>query len=107
MPVLLFSRVKDRPELKSIQSKADLTVLAMIVLVLVILVNVLFRLGGHSRWSLREIFARDGRALSTYFLFVGMVALSYLYTPAPESGWIKLTRLLMIDGLLFFIRCPL
>jgi O-antigen ligase len=70
------------------------------------LIFITFRISlGTDRWTFESIVFRQRLAIGLFFLFGGIVALSYVYTDAPLYGGTKLARLLFIGGL--FLIAPL
>jgi hypothetical protein len=76
---------KTVPGLSSVQSHADLTLLALCGAALVILLHSIF--GSQRVQPCPRTFHRFfPRQLTAFFLFAIVVAASYLYTPAPQYG---------------------
>jgi O-antigen ligase len=97
VPVLFIPQWKTLAVLQPIQDRVDLTVAALIVLGLVLLMQLLRT--AHTD-GLRNPFSGEGLGIATFFLFVAVIAVSYIYTPAPNWGMTETTRLLFIGGLL-------
>jgi O-antigen ligase len=67
---------------------------------------VCFRIGlGKDIWTFESVFFKQKHVLLLFVVFVGIMALSYLYTDAPSYGGTKLVRVLFIGGL--FLLSPL
>lgn len=99
VPVIFIPQWKDLPIFRSLQARVDLTLVSLIVLCIVIVFNLaVYRSRGG---TIRELFAGQGKGVTAFFTFAGIVALSYLYTPAPNWGFTQATRLCGIGGLLF------
>src|SRR5260370_11011109 len=47
-------------------------------------------------------FLTQWKGVASFGALAAMTAVSYLYSPAPSYGWDKLTRFLVISGVLFF-----
>jgi O-antigen ligase len=94
---------KTLPGFRSIQDHVDLTLLALCGAALVILLHSIF---GSPRAKLDPgRFTGSSRQITAFFFFAMVVAASYLYTPSPHYGGVKLIRLLLIGG--FFLLAPL
>lgn len=94
---------KSLPGLGSVQSKVDLTLLALCCAALAILLHSIL---GSQRVQLNPSrFSGSAKQITAFFFFAIVVAGSYLYTPAPEYGGVKLVRFLLIGG--FFLLAPL
>lgn len=94
---------KSLPGLGSVQSKVDLTLLALCCAALAILLHSI--LGTQRDQLTIGRFAGSAKQITAFFFFAIVVAGSYLYTPAPEYGGVKLVRFLLIGG--FFLLAPL
>jgi O-antigen ligase len=90
--------------LKTVQSKGlSLTDPTMVVLLLLcgsVLVDLLFASTGKDRDWQRE-FLTQWKGIASFGVLAAATAVSYLYSPAPTYGWDKLTRFLVISGILF------
>ncbi len=90
--------------LKTVQSKGlSLTDPTMIVLLLLcgsILLDLLFASTGKDGHWWREFLAQ-WKGIASFSVLAAVIAVSYLYSPAPTYGWDKLTRFLIISGILF------
>ncbi len=80
----------------------DLTLLMLGGLVIGLGWRFLKHVSGLDRRSLSGLFQGQWTLISSYFAFCALVALSYLYTTAPQYGGTKLLRFLLI-GTLFLI----
>ena len=94
---------KALPGLGSVQSRVDLTLLALCCAALAILLHSI--LGSQRDQNSRGRFSGSAKQITAFFFFALVVAGSYLYTPAPEYGGVKLVRFLLIGG--FFLLAPL
>lgn len=94
---------KSLPGLGSVQSKVDLTLLSLCCVALAILLHSI--LGSQRDQLTPSRFSGSAKQITAFFAFAIIVAGSYLYTPAPEYGGVKLVRLLLIGG--FFLLAPL
>jgi O-antigen ligase len=101
-PAIFIGSFKAQPYFVQFQEKVDLTLVVLLLLSMAVLCNFLLGLTRSEGWSLRALFAGQGMGVVAWFLFVGMVAIGYTYTPAPGYGWVKLTRFSAIGSLLFF-----
>jgi O-antigen ligase len=94
---------KSLPGLGSVQSQVDLTLLALCCAALAILLHSI--LGSQRDQLTPSRFSGSAKQITAFFFFAIIVAGSYLYTPAPEYGGVKLVRFLLIGG--FFLLAPL
>ena len=90
--------------LKTVQSKGlsltDPTMIALLLLCGSILLDLLIASTGKDRHGLRECLAQ-WKGIASFGVLAAATAVSYLYSPAPTYGWDKLTRFLVISGILF------
>src|SRR5882762_1032990 len=90
--------------LKTVQSKGlsltDPTMIALLLLCGSILLDLLFASTGNDRHWQRELSAQ-WKGIASFGMFATATAVSYLYSPAPTYGWDKLTRFVVISGILF------
>jgi O-antigen ligase len=90
--------------LKTVQSKglslADPTMIALLLLCGSILLDLLFAITGKDRNWQRELLTQ-WKGIASFGVFAAATAISYLYSPAQTYGWDKLTRFLVISGILF------
>lgn len=90
--------------LKTVQSKGlsltDPTMIALLLLCGSILLELLFASTGNDRHWQREL-SSQWKGIASFAVFAAVTAISYLYSPAPTYGWDKLTRFLVISGILF------
>lgn len=98
VPVIFIPQWKTLGALEGLQSRVDLTVVALVVLSLVLLLQLVK--GFPQGWSLRQIVGGEGMGIGAFYLFALVVSASYLYTPAPNWGLTEVTRLWGIGGLL-------
>jgi len=101
VPAIFVPQVKDWPAVVPLQQQVDLTVFFLILLCVAILLSFVFGPLGQAEWPLRRLLAGQGKGIAAFFLFAAIVAVSYLYTPAPNFGWRVVSRLWGIGGLLF------
>lgn len=94
---------KSLPGLGSVQSHVDLTLLSLCCAALAISLHSI--LGSQRDQLTPSRFSGSAKQITAFFAFAIIVAGSYLYTPAPEYGGVKLARLLLIGG--FFLLAPL
>jgi O-antigen ligase len=94
---------KSLPGLGSVQSKVDLTLLALCCAALAILLHSI--LGSQRDQLTPSRFSGSAKQITAFVFFAMIVAASYLYTPAPEYGGVKLIRFLLIGT--FFLLAPL
>jgi len=88
--------------LRPIDQAADLTVLMLVGISIGLLWRTLRHLSRLDSWNIKELFRGIRLPIFFYLAFISLVAVSYLYTSAPNYGAAKLTRFLFIGGLLFF-----
>ena len=91
--------------LKTVQSKdlslIDPTMIALLLLYGSVMVDLLFTgLGKKCHWQ-RELLTQ-WKGIASFGLLAAVTAISFLYSPAQTYGWDKLTRFLVISGILFF-----
>lgn len=96
-------QLKSVPGLQSMQGKVDLTLLALCAAALVIFLHSIF--GSQRVQLIPGRFTGSSRQITAFFFFAMVVAVSYVHTPAPEYGGVKLIRVLLIGG--FFLLAPL
>jgi O-antigen ligase len=99
VPVIFIPQWKTLPFLAALQSTVDLTLVALILLCLLLAFQLIVSLVRGQ--SISDLFAGQGVGVATFFLFAGVVAASYWYTPAKDWGFTQMTRLCGIGGLLF------
>ena len=80
----------------------DPTVVFLGILAISLLLEVLLRLSGCARFTLRNAFAGQATVLITFLAFFSIMVISYMYTPAALAGGIKLARFVFISSPLFF-----
>jgi O-antigen ligase len=94
---------KSLPGLRSIEAHVDLTLVALCGTAFVIVIHSVF--GSHRVQLIRGRFSASSKQITAFFFFAMVVAASYLYTPAPQYGGVKLIRVLLIGA--FFLLAPL
>jgi O-antigen ligase len=91
--------------LKTVESKGlslnDPTIIALLLLCGSIVLELLFVITRKDPNGQRE-FLTQWRGVASFGALSAVTAVSYLYSPAPNYGWDKLTRFLVISGILFF-----
>lgn len=107
VPVLFVSRLRDLPLPARFHGLIDTTQLTQLTVVAALLSAALFirllrLLSRRQSHSLGELFRNQGKGIAAFVLFAAVVAISYLYTPSPNYGGIKLLSFLGIDGGLTF-----
>lgn len=98
---VFISQFKAFPVLQPVQTRVDLTVAVLSIVLLIIILRSFLMPAGDLPFSTGR-FAGSGKQLGAFLCFACVIALSYAYTSAPESGGIELVRFLFIGGLLFF-----
>jgi len=83
-------------------SFADPTVVLLLLSAGAIVIELLFVISGDSEWSLQDALRGQQAGILSFIIFVTVVAVSYLYTSAPNYGWVKLSRFLAFKPLVFF-----
>jgi O-antigen ligase len=86
--------------LEVLDQKADLTAVMLAGLVMALSWQVVKRFARIDRSSLPGLFRGLSVPLWLFLLFIVLLTSSYLYTAAPQYGAQKLTRVLLIGGLL-------
>ena len=81
-------------------SLTDPTMIALLLLCGSLLLDLLFASAGKGRYWQRE-FLTQWKGIASFGGLAAATAVSYLYSPAPTYGWDKLTRFLVISGVLF------
>jgi O-antigen ligase len=99
VPVIFIPQWKELSIFKGLQSRVDLTLVSLIILCIVIIFNFIATLARG--WKPKDFFAGQGKGIIAFFSFAAIVAMSYLYTPAPDWGFTQALRLCGIGGLLF------
>jgi O-antigen ligase len=101
IPPLIFVGYLKTGESKGF-SLIDPTVIALLLLCVCILLDLLFvAIGRTDHYQQRGLFSQ-WKGVASFGALAAMTAVSYLYSPAPSYGWDKLTRFLVISGVLFF-----
>jgi O-antigen ligase len=89
--------------LKTVQSKGlslvDPTMIALLLLCGSVLLDLLFAIGKDSHWQ-RGLLSQ-WKGIASFGVLAAVTAISYLYSPAETYGWDKLSRFLVISGILF------
>ncbi len=98
VPVIFIPQWKTLPFLEGVQRTIDLTLVALIILCLVLAFQLMADLVRHQ--SILQLFSGQRAGVVAFFVFSGVVAASYLYTPAKDWGWTQMIRLWGIGGLL-------
>src|SRR5437016_12936701 len=82
-------------------SLTDPTVIALLLLCGSTLLDLLLAITRKDHhWQ--RAFLTQWKGVASFGALAAMTAISYLYSPAPSYGWDKLTRFLVISGVLFF-----
>ena len=101
VPVIFVSQVKDWPAVVPLQRQIDLTFFFLVLLSITVLLSLLFGSVGQAGWPVRRLLAGQGQGVAAFLMLATIVAVSYLYSPAPNYGWQVVSRLSGIGGLLF------
>ncbi|HET8668286.1 MAG TPA: O-antigen ligase family protein [Terriglobales bacterium] len=80
----------------------DPTAITLLLLVIAIFVEALFAFTGTMRFSVSDLFRGQWAAAAAYFFFLTVLGVSYLYTPAPDTGGQKLLRFAVFETVAFF-----
>jgi O-antigen ligase len=102
LPMLIFMSDFKAQAAASNFDFRDPTFWTLCLLLATMLIYALLALSGIHEPSLSDLILSHREAISTYLLFVGVVAFSYLYSLAPEFGFTELTRFLVIGSVLYF-----
>src|SRR5713226_9463515 len=81
-------------------SLTDPTILALLLLCGSILLDLLLATIRNDQHCQRG-FLTQWKGVASFCALAAVTAVSYLYSPAPSYGWDKLTRFLVISGVLF------
>ena len=81
-------------------SLTDPTIIALLLLCGSILLDLLLAMTRNDHHCLRG-FLTQWKGVASFCALAAVTAVSYLYSPAPSYGWDKLTRFLVISGVLF------
>src|SRR5260370_5328290 len=81
-------------------SLTDPTILALLLLCGSILLDLLLAMIRNDQHCQRG-FLTQWKGVASFCALAALTAVSYLYSPAPSYGWDKLTRSLVISGVLF------
>src|SRR5260221_7248426 len=100
IPPLIFVGYLKTTESKGF-SLTDPTVIALLLLCGSILFDLLLSITRKDQHWQRGFFTQ-WKGVASFGALAVMTAVSYLYSPAPSYGWDKLTRFLVISGILFF-----
>lgn len=101
VPVIFIPQVKDWPAFAPLQSRVDLTAVFIVLVGTTILLQLAADLIGQDGWSFQRLLAGQGMGIAAFAVFAAVVAVSYVYTPAPGYGGWLVARLWTIGGLLF------
>jgi len=100
IPPLIFVGYLKTAESKGF-SLTDPTVIALLLLCGSIVLDLLLAITRKDHhWQ--RAFLTQWKGVASFGALAAMTAISYLYSPAPSYGWDKLTRFLVISGVLFF-----
>jgi O-antigen ligase len=100
IPPLIFVGYLKTGESKGF-SLTDPTILALLLLCGSILLDLLLATAKEDHhWQCG--FLTQWKGVASFGALAAMTAVSYLYSPAPSYGWDKLTRFIVISGVLFF-----
>jgi len=81
-------------------SLTDPTILALLLLCGSILLDLLLAMTRNEH-NCQLGFLTQWKGVASFCALAAVTAVSYLYSPAPSYGWDKLTRFLVISGILF------
>jgi len=82
-------------------SVTDPTLLIALLLYAAVILQVLLTAVGNGGLSLRDLFAGQMGGVSAFSLLILIIAVSYLYTPAPDIGGEKVVKLVAFDAPIF------
>jgi O-antigen ligase len=100
IPPIIFVGYLKTAESKGL-SFADPTIVALLLLCGSIVLELLLLIAKKDHNWERECLIQ-WKGIASFGALAAMTAVSYLYSPAPVYGWDKLTRFLVISGILFF-----
>jgi O-antigen ligase len=100
IPPIIFVGYLKTAESKGL-SLTDPTMIALLLLCGSILLELLFLITRKDHHRQPE-FLTQWKGVASFGALAAVTAVSYLYSPAPMYGWDKLTRFLVISGILFF-----
>jgi O-antigen ligase len=100
IPPIIFVGYLKTAESKGL-SLTDPTIIALLLLCGSIVLDLLFVITRKDPNRQRE-FLTQWKGVGSFGALAAVIAVSYLYSPAPTYGWDKLTRFLVISGILFF-----
>jgi O-antigen ligase len=86
---------------RSISQVVDLTVAMLLCLAAGLAWRTMMWFGRMGYPEIRALFSRQLRHILAFLAFASLVTASYFYTSAPDYGGTKLSRFLLIGGLLF------
>jgi O-antigen ligase len=101
IPLIFISEFKVQPAASNLDFH-DPTLWALLLLLLTILVHALLTLVGIEHPPLGDLVRGQPGGIVTYLVFVGVVALSYLYSLAPEYGFKTMTHFVVFGSVLYF-----
>ena len=99
IPPLIFVGYLKTAESKGF-SPTDPTLVALLLLWGSIVLDLLLAITKNDHHWLRGLLTQ-WKGVASFGALAAMTAVSYLYSPAPSYGWDKLTRFLVISGILF------
>jgi O-antigen ligase len=82
-------------------SVTDPTLLTALVLYAAVILQVLLSAVGDGGLSLRDLFSGQMGGVSAFGMLIFVIAVSYLYTPAPDIGGEKVVKLVAFDAPIF------
>jgi O-antigen ligase len=100
IPPLIFVGYLKTAESKGF-SLTDPTLIALLLLCGSLLLDLLLAMTRKDHHWQRG-FLTQWKGVASFGALAAMTAISYLYSPAPSYGWDKLTRFLVISGVMFF-----
>jgi O-antigen ligase/polysaccharide polymerase Wzy-like membrane protein len=82
-------------------SLTDPTMLLLFLSGAAFALDFLFVVSGTTRWSLRGLLSGQTAAIGVFLAFVAVIALSALYSGAPDVGYPKIERILVFNVFVF------
>ncbi len=101
-PMLFAPRVMALPFFSRFTETRSLTALALTAGIVGLAIFMRFLWLCRQPGEIWDVFRGQRRGIIAYLLFAAVIALSYLYTAAPDSGWDKLLDFLAFGSLAFF-----
>ena len=86
-PMLFAPRVMELPFFSRFAETRSLTVLAVTGAIVGLAIFMRFLWLCRQPGEIWDVFRGQRRGIIAYLLFAAVIALSYLYTAAPDSGW--------------------